>query len=342
MFMAQESQWEWEFNEYEEPIAFVQVPPSDFVQRTVPLRKCLLFRTTGVKNNPEGRSCLRNAYTSWYYRNRLQEIEAIGTERDLAGMPVLYIPMHFMTADASAAERSFYEDCKMVIRNIRRDEHEGVILPSNLWKDSSEAMVRLELLSTGGSRQIDSDKIITRYDQRIAGTMLADFVLLGHDKVGSFALSSDKTDMFALAVGAFLKDIAGVIRKQGSERLLAINGMQGRASLVPGDLEKPEVAATIEALNKLVTGGIIMPDPALEGWAREIIGAPKADGEFITADGEQEGVDDPAAGEEPEGTGPLQPQARGPAVPPSPGGQQRPGAGKRPGTKALNPPPLRQ
>lgn len=52
----------------------------------------MLFRTESVKDNPEGRSILRNAYRSWYFKRRIQEIEAIGIERDLAGLPVIHAP----------------------------------------------------------------------------------------------------------------------------------------------------------------------------------------------------------------------------------------------------------
>ena len=69
-----------------------QMPPPDFGVLTIPLEKALHFRTTSVKNNPEGRSILRTAYRSWYFKTRIQEIEGIGIERNLAGFPVLYAP----------------------------------------------------------------------------------------------------------------------------------------------------------------------------------------------------------------------------------------------------------
>lgn len=55
---------------------------------------------------------------------------------------------------------------------------------------------KLELLSSGGDRQFDTNKTIDRYDTRIAMTVMADFVLLGHQQTGSFALSDNKTHIF--------------------------------------------------------------------------------------------------------------------------------------------------
>ena len=59
-------------------------------------------------------------------------------------------------------------------------------------------------MSTGGRRQFDTNAIIERYDTRMAMTVLADFIFLGHQSVGSFALSSDKTELFSMAIGAYL------------------------------------------------------------------------------------------------------------------------------------------
>jgi hypothetical protein len=47
-------------------------------------------------------------------------------------------------------------------------------------------------------------------------TVLADFVLLGHQQVGSFALSSDKTKLFSMAVGSIPGHYLRDIQQQGN------------------------------------------------------------------------------------------------------------------------------
>ena len=89
---AQESLYQWDFDEHDNLIAFEQMPAPTFKVIRIPIDKCLLFRTESRKDNPEGRSILRNAYQAWYYKKRIQEIEGIGIERDLAGFPVLIAP----------------------------------------------------------------------------------------------------------------------------------------------------------------------------------------------------------------------------------------------------------
>ena len=102
-----------------------------------------------------------------------------------------------------------------MVRGVRRDEREGLVLPGGF---------KMELLSTGGSRQFDTNAIIDRYDTRIAMTVLADFIFLGHQQNGSWALSSDKTELFAMACGAYLDIIAETFNSQGIPNLIDING----------------------------------------------------------------------------------------------------------------------
>ncbi len=64
-------------------------------------------------------------------------------------------------------------------------------MPS-MYDDQGHKVFDLVLLSSGGSRQFDTDKIIQRYDQRIAMSILSDFILLGSDRVGSYALGTSK------------------------------------------------------------------------------------------------------------------------------------------------------
>ena len=190
-----------------ELLGFVQLAPPDFKRRIVPREKFLHFRTTIHKGNPEGRSVLRNAYRPWYFKKRIEEVEGIGVERDLAGLPVALVPPELLQTSAPIEMQTLYTNLKKMVRNIKRDEREGVVYPLAYDKNGNLAY-DLKLLTTGGRRQFDTTKIIDRYDSRIAMTVLADFILMGHQRVGSFALSSDKTHIFATAIGSWVEMIA--------------------------------------------------------------------------------------------------------------------------------------
>src|SRR3990167_2791169 len=65
----------------------------DYTQSiAIPIHKLLLFRTTiAPANNPWGLPIHRAAYLPYWYSQNVAEVEGIGVERDLAGLPVIYL-----------------------------------------------------------------------------------------------------------------------------------------------------------------------------------------------------------------------------------------------------------
>jgi hypothetical protein len=274
---SQDTRQEWKFDENGGIMSMVQSSPPDFTLREIPIEKALLFRTTAEKNNPEGRSILRNAYRPWYYKKRIEEIEAIGVERDLAGFPIMYVDPEIMRSDASNVQKSIYEDYKQAIINIRRDQQEGMILPA-IYDDKNNLMYRLELVSAGGSRQFDTDRIITRYDQRIATSVLADFILLGQSANGSYALSSDKTNLFSISLRCWLEVIRSVFNEHAIPRLFDVNGFRLKKlpTIEYGDIETPPLGELGNYIQVLAGAGVpLFPDDNLENYLRSLASLPE-------------------------------------------------------------------
>jgi hypothetical protein len=308
---GQETLWQWMFDEEGGIQGLIQSDPSASINiKAIPIEKALLFRVKNDKNNPEGRSLLRNAYRSWYFKHRIEEIEAVGIERDLAGLPIAYIPPDYLSSTASADQVSFRNSIEQIVQNVKRNEQEGIVMPL-MYDESGHKMFDLSLLSTGGSRQFDTDKIINRYDQRIAMSVLSDFILLGHDRVGSYSLGTAKMDLWSMAVDAIANSIAEVINQYAIPRLLKLNGMDtARAPyLTYGEVSHIDLTEIADYVSKLANSGLLMSDPNLEDYLRELGGlppadhnnaeamgvAPKGDDNFLTAD-EQALIDDVADG----------------------------------------------
>ena len=268
---SQESFYQWEYDDSDNLIGFTQIPAPSFKLITIPIDKLILFRTESRKDNPEGKSILRNAYRSWYFKKRIQEIEGIGIERDLAGFPVLTAPQGvdiWSTTDPDM--QSLLAACNQFVQNIRRDSMEGLTLPEG-WK--------LELLSTGSRRQFDTSAIIERYDTRMAMTVLADFVFLGHQNAGSWALSSDKTELFAMAIGAFLDIICETFNRKAIPQLIDINGsafdgISDYPRLIHGDIETNDLDKLGNFFEKMTGIGAITPTSDDEDYLRRQAGLP--------------------------------------------------------------------
>lgn len=269
---SQETLYQWEYDDQDNLIGMTQMPPPDFGLITIPMNKAMLFRTRSRKDNPEGRSILRTAYRSWYFKRRIQEIEGIGIERDLAGLPVITTPEGMDIWDKDDEDmNAIRAGLEAMVKNIRRDSTEGLVLPFGYT---------FELTSTGGSRQFDTNSIIARYDTKISQTVLADFIQLGHESVGSFALSSDKTNLFSMAICAFLDIICQTFNSQGIPALIDINGdhfagVTDYPRLTHGDIEDVDLATVATFIKDMTSIGVIIPDESLEDYVRQLGKLPK-------------------------------------------------------------------
>lgn len=269
---SQETLYQWEYDDQDNLIGMTQMPPPDFGLITIPMNKAMLFRTRSRKDNPEGRSILRTAYRSWYFKRRIQEIEGIGIERDLAGLPVITTPEGMDIWDKDDEDmNAIRAGLEAMVKNIRRDSTEGLVLPFGYT---------FELTSTGGSRQFDTNSIIARYDTKISQTVLADFIQLGHESVGSFALSSDKTNLFSMAICAFLDIICQTFNSQGIPALIDINGdhfagVTDYPRLTHGDIEDVDLATMATFIKDMASIGVIIPDESLEDYVRQLGKLPK-------------------------------------------------------------------
>lgn len=279
---AQDTLDRWEFDEAGGLQGMVQRTLDLMASNEVfiPIHKSLLFRPMAYKNNPEGRSVLRTAYRPWFFKKRIEETEGIGIERDLAGLPVFWVPESMLSPKATADEKAAVSRYQQVVRRVRRNEQEGLVLGQR-WDKDKNPQFKFELLSTGGARQFDTSKVISRYDQRIAMSMLADFILIGHEAVGSKALSVSKTDLFTVALSAYLDAIAAVFNSFAIPRLLRLNNCPpdlypslNHDDVQPIDLDK--LGSLIERLSR--AGMPLFPDGSLEAFIREQAGLPAEEG----------------------------------------------------------------
>lgn len=265
--------YEWVFDDAGGIQGMRQNPPPDFDVLTIPIEKSLLFRTKVEGNNPEGYSVLRHAYRSWFFKKIIQEIEAIGIERDLVGLPVFHAPEGFdIDSDENSDVRSYVDQ---LIASLRRDEQEGILLPFG-WE--------LKLLTIGNSkRQFDVDKVINRYDKRIAISMLAQFLMLGMERVGSFALSKTDNDFFLVAAQSYLESIAQVLNRFAVPKLFALNPKfsikpDKLPKFVPGKVTEPKLKEVSDYINKIAqVEGLLDIDDNLKRDIRRIGGFQESD-----------------------------------------------------------------
>lgn len=270
---------EWDFDEDGGVQGCWQIAPNSSKRVYLPMEKCLLFRTKVARNSPEGRSVLRTAYESWYYRKELREIEGIGLERILVGLPVIWAPANLFSPDASPEEKALLNHLYNIATNIRVDEQGGLVMPRD---PNNKDAFEIELLSHRGGRANVADAVsgpIQRYSQEIAMSVLADVILLGHGQVGSYALSTTKSDLFGYALTAFMDSIEQVLNRYAVPRLFKLNTFPEPDRLPQfkhGNVMVPDLRALGQYIAHLARAGMrLFPDERIEGELLRVANLPQ-------------------------------------------------------------------
>jgi len=212
---------EWKFDESTGKVThFVQDPSRVGFQgdrKEIPIAGNLLFKTKSSRGNPEGWSILRRAYRSWYFLKYIQELEGIGIERSLAGIPVLQPPVDLPLFDKNNDDMvTMLAWATELVNELRQDRNHGVVLPGD-WT--------LKLIGAeGSSKAPDTDTVIRRYENRIAISMLSDVIMMGGDRTGSFALAETKQGLLVASLQSIMTSIATTLNTYAVPTLFAING----------------------------------------------------------------------------------------------------------------------
>ena len=196
----------------------------------IPANKILHYKTTNTNNDPSGRSILRNAYTSYQYLKNLQNIEAIAVERELHGVPIGRISAEYLSPDATTDQVSVRSQMEKILRDLKFNEQGYALLPSDVYRDAdgkptNQRIVDIELITSNGTRNIDINPIVNRYQHDIARSVMAEFLMLGAGANGSYALSKSKTDLFLRSMESYINSIFDVLNKQLVEPLWHMNGL---------------------------------------------------------------------------------------------------------------------
>lgn len=275
---AQETLQRWVFDESGDVRAMVQLAPPSYQTRVLPIERSLLFRFGHHKGNPEGRSILRNSYRPWYYKKRLEEFESVGVERDLAGLPMVTVPSEYLRAARGTDQAKMVDAMRKMVRSIRRNEQEGLVFPASYDADTKQPLFKMELLTSGGARQHDTNALIQRYETRQLMTVLADFILVGHQgSGGTYNLHVDKTGIFRDALNAVATSIAEVFNRHAIPRLFAANGWKPDAlpQIKPGNVDAPDLGQLSQFLTATAGLGFNWgPDTDMERYLRHAAGLP--------------------------------------------------------------------
>ena len=258
------------------------------VQRTdtgtarVPWWKMINLSTRSTVGRPWGRTMLRGAFLPWTDKQELRRIIKVGVRRDLTGLAKLEVPPDILSVNPTDDQSTARRMAEELVRGVERDEREGIVLPAEEDSRGQKTGYKFALVSTGGRRQIDLEAIQKFYNREIAIAIIAEFMLLGHEEVGSFALASTKTTMYALALDAILDGIGDHMERHAIPVLRGLNPRFHKARIPKvkhTDIEELPVKEFADAVSKFIKVGAITPDAELEAALRRRVRVPQQPGE---------------------------------------------------------------
>jgi hypothetical protein len=193
------------------------------------------------------------------------------------GLPKVGVPAAYLKAPVGSQQAKQVEALKKMVRGIRRNEQEGIVFPLAYDEDTKQPLFTFDLVGSGGTRQFQTDTLIQRYEQRMLMTVLADFIMLGHDGSGTYNMHVDKTGIFKTALNTIANNIADTFNRHAIPRLFAINGWRPDKlpRIVPSDVDAPDLTQLGGFLAQTAGLGFTWNDADMEKFLRDAAGLPK-------------------------------------------------------------------
>jgi hypothetical protein len=134
-----------------------------------------------------------------------------------------------------------------------------MVLPTIIDEASKVQTVKVELLSTVGKKNYDTEKTKEYYRMLVFVGLSADILLQGNTSVGSFALGSLKNSMTGNAVENYLKHIVEVLNNDLIRQIYEMNGWDAsrRCTLDYEGFEPADLETFSKALQRISSVGLL-------------------------------------------------------------------------------------
>jgi hypothetical protein len=252
----------------------------------IPRSKVLHVTVGSEARSPYGTSFLRAAYKSYYMKTHIEASESNSLDRDLAGLPVMTAPEGFDFMRADSTSDAYDENVGAtlewaidVVRNIRKDSQQGVVMP-NGWE--------LRLLRAEGDAR-DTEAPIRRHNESICVAILEGFLANVVSSKGRSADSEYHLAVLTMGVNEIAKSFVHEINKQVVAKLQDIYGFSG--NLAMESLTNYNLKDLASYIGRLIAQGAITPTYKLQEALLGIVDLPFDEKEVKSANISTHGKD---------------------------------------------------
>lgn len=289
----------WDIDEGGNVAGVIQRAPRDQRVIYLPRQKLVYCVDDSLNDSPEGLGLFRHVAEACRKLERYQDLEGMGFESDLRGMPVVKAPLTVLNNAVKNAQLStdglnaILQPFKTFLTNHVKNPQQGIMLDSAPYTGqdatatpSSVPQWDFSIAKNESEAQAEVAAAIVRLNEEIARVLGVEHVLLGATSRGSNALSRDKSDNFALMVDSTLAELRQTFEKDLIMPLMALNGIDAKLapSFVTEAIAYRDIEQVTTALFQLAQAGAVLSptDPAVNE-VREILGLSKQ--EEVSVDG---------------------------------------------------------
>jgi len=270
-------------------IGCVQKNPNNFEFTYLPRAKTIYVVDDALSDTPEGLGILRQLTQPAETLAELQRLETYGYEMDLQGVPIIRAPLEAIQANVNSnkitPEQGAAATASLVtfLTDHARRPDSGLMIDSAVYTGTGEQQTPtanrqwdIETMTSGSADSaVAVATAIERLNREMARTMGVEELMLGSDSAGSFAMSKQKSDNFALMVDSSLNEIRWAMQNDVVTTLFRINGWDQK--LMPtfrteqiAYQDITEMAATLQSM--AAAGAILSPDDPATNEIRQMLG----------------------------------------------------------------------
>ncbi len=273
--------WRWAVDENGGIEGVWQRSPQTGQQIWLPRSKIVYLVDDMMTDSPEGLGWFRGLAEPAERLKRYLELETIGYERNLAGVPIGRIPYGEINAAVKSGAITDEEAASMIramedfVTLQAKNEATSIILDSAPYESitadgtnvSSVMKWSIDLLKgdiTGMSELINS---IDREMHQLARVMGIESLLLGANGKGSLALAKTESEQLYLVINSTIQDIAEAMDRDAIGPIMDLNGIDQklRPTLVAEDVAFKDIVEMSEYLMNMASAGAVLSpdDPAI-------------------------------------------------------------------------------
>lgn len=264
----------WEVDDSGTVTGVYQIVPNTGKEVYLPRDRLIYAVDDSLTDAPDGLGLLRQCLNPVTRLRGYKQLEEIGYEQNLHGIPIAHVPLSAIdeTATTKGSAGAAWKNRMLApIRNFltghTRNRKQGVMMESEPYRDSGEnkspSQTRkweLDVLTTEGGQQSELAKSIMREIQEIARILGVEHLLIGSEGAGSLALNKSKVGTFFLNVTSVQSELVEVLEADWLRPICENNGWPEELwpTLACAEVQDIDIEQITEALANLARAGVTL------------------------------------------------------------------------------------